>query len=503
MTNHKRTSVFFIVLAFFAVFFLGAASAHAATLSADPAEGTFKTGNTFSVSILLDTEGAAISGVDINTLNYDPALLRIEDADMSLEGVQIGAGSLMDTTLINEVDQDAGTVTFSQVEGGGNTFSGSGTLATITFSVLDAGTADVGFTAEAGATDDTNVASGGEDVLGAATGGTYALSATQVEEDNTPPEVAITAPQSGSTLSGTISVSALASDESGIDEVSFSAGGNTLGTLDASPYEVSWDTTNVSNGDYTIHVTAFDMNGNSAQASTTVVVLNETEEPDAGSDDSGSSGGSSGSSGGGGGGGGGGGSARFFFGGGSTGDAESDSADADSAETETTATETYTTTTLSPIAKKARQLTGPFAVGMRSSQVSLLQEILASDPSIYPEGMVTGYYGTLTRRAVERFQIKYNIVSSGTPATTGFGLAGPTTRREIREVFGNKTVVIAAGGTSTSGTQTTGALTEAERQARIEELKTQLRELQALYIQLLQQLTQKLNERLQQIQSGQ
>jgi len=61
-------------------------------------------------------------------------------------------------------------------------------------------------------------------------------------------------------------------------------------------------------------------------------------------------------------------------------------------------------------------------------EVSLLQIFLANDPDIYPEGLVTGYFGPLTERAVQRWQARMNIVSSGTPATTGYGVVGPRTR---------------------------------------------------------------------------
>lgn len=61
--------------------------------------------------------------------------------------------------------------------------------------------------------------------------------------------------------------------------------------------------------------------------------------------------------------------------------------------------------------------------------------MLAEDAAIYPEGKVTGYYGTLTQAAVERFQVKYQIVSSGTPETTGYGQVGPTTRNKLNEVY--------------------------------------------------------------------
>src|SRR3989344_7499461 len=41
---------------------------------------------------------------------------------------------------------------------------------------------------------------------------------------------------------------------------------------------------------------------------------------------------------------------------------------------------------------------------MSGSDVSCLQKTLAQDPAIYPEGLVTGYFGSLTQKAVQRWQ---------------------------------------------------------------------------------------------------
>ena len=38
--------------------------------------------------------------------------------------------------------------------------------------------------------------------------------------------------------------------------------------------------------------------------------------------------------------------------------------------------------------------------GARGADVTSLQQLLAADASVYPEGLVTGYFGSLTRAAV-------------------------------------------------------------------------------------------------------
>lgn len=52
-------------------------------------------------------------------------------------------------------------------------------------------------------------------------------------------------------------------------------------------------------------------------------------------------------------------------------------------------------------------------VGMRGSDVSDLQTFLALDNTIYPQGLVTGYFGFLTKAAVSNFQVRNGISSVG------------------------------------------------------------------------------------------
>lgn len=69
--------------------------------------------------------------------------------------------------------------------------------------------------------------------------------------------------------------------------------------------------------------------------------------------------------------------------------------------------------------------------GVSGDDVRRLQQFLARDASVYPEAIVSGYYGALTEKAVQRWQVKYSIVSSGTPETTGYGVVGPRTAAAI------------------------------------------------------------------------
>lgn len=83
------------------------------------------------------------------------------------------------------------------------------------------------------------------------------------------------------------------------------------------------------------------------------------------------------------------------------------------------------------------QITAQAGPGMTNSNVTAIQTYLASNPSLYPEGLVTGYYGSLTIAAVQRFQVQYGIVSSGSPSSTGFGRVGPSTMAKMNELIAN------------------------------------------------------------------
>ena len=65
------------------------------------------------------------------------------------------------------------------------------------------------------------------------------------------------------------------------------------------------------------------------------------------------------------------------------------------------------------------------AQGSAGEQVATLQALLAADPSIYPEGIVSGFFGRLTAEAVKRFQ-KNNGIEQ-------VGFVGPKTLKKLQE----------------------------------------------------------------------
>ncbi len=74
------------------------------------------------------------------------------------------------------------------------------------------------------------------------------------------------------------------------------------------------------------------------------------------------------------------------------------------------------------------QLTEQLDLGETNQSVTHLQEFMSSTPAIYPEQLVTGYYGSLTRNAVIRFQRANGLAQ--------VGRVGPQTLIKINDMIG-------------------------------------------------------------------
>jgi peptidoglycan hydrolase-like protein with peptidoglycan-binding domain len=61
----------------------------------------------------------------------------------------------------------------------------------------------------------------------------------------------------------------------------------------------------------------------------------------------------------------------------------------------------------------AAQSEKAISLGSRSDEVKSIQEVLKTDKSIYPEGLVTGYFGQATKKAVARVQAKCGLSQTG------------------------------------------------------------------------------------------
>jgi len=77
------------------------------------------------------------------------------------------------------------------------------------------------------------------------------------------------------------------------------------------------------------------------------------------------------------------------------------------------------------------------SIGMKNQQVSYLQEFLTKQgKDIYPEALVTGYFGILTRNAVIRFQNEYaEEILYPLDLFSGTGFVGLSTRTKINQLI--------------------------------------------------------------------
>ena len=95
--------------------------------------------------------------------------------------------------------------------------------------------------------------------------------------DTQAPDVAISTPAYNSTVSGQVLVNVDASDNVGVTQVTLYANGQMVGSDSTAPYEFSWDSTSVPNGNATLTAYAYDAAGNTGISSGIVVnVQNQT-----------------------------------------------------------------------------------------------------------------------------------------------------------------------------------------------------------------------------------
>ena len=152
-------------------------------------------------------------------------------------------------------------------------------------SVTAAGT---GFTSRLSAngtrTEDRNVTSTGPQSATATQNGNrwvmHMVAFKSEPSETTPPSATLTAPAAGANLSGSVSVSADASDNVGVAGVQFLLDGANLGGEDTtSPYSISWNSATAANGTHTLQARARDAAGNLGTSSPVTVNVSNAAPP--------------------------------------------------------------------------------------------------------------------------------------------------------------------------------------------------------------------------------
>lgn len=82
---------------------------------------------------------------------------------------------------------------------------------------------------------------------------------------------------------------------------------------------------------------------------------------------------------------------------------------------------------LFPMNNADASITNNLGLGSTGSEVTQLQQFLATDGSVYPLGLVPGYFGPATKAAVVQFQAAYDISQVGT--------VGPVTKAKINSIM--------------------------------------------------------------------
>lgn len=77
--------------------------------------------------------------------------------------------------------------------------------------------------------------------------------------------------------------------------------------------------------------------------------------------------------------------------------------------------------------KQELALTRSLAFGSKGTDVSDLQVFLKTMPNVYPEGLVTGFFGHATEKAIKKLQEKHGLEQAG--------IVGPKTREKLRQLF--------------------------------------------------------------------
>lgn len=104
--------------------------------------------------------------------------------------------------------------------------------------------------------------------------------------------------------------------------------------------------------------------------------------------------------------------------------------------TSTTPTATTTIPIIPPALPPQEPTLRTLKRGSEGDDVKYIQEKLQKLGFFSKNIKPNGYFGPATEHALQAFQREYQIVLSGTPLTTGFGLFGPKTKAKLKEITG-------------------------------------------------------------------
>jgi hypothetical protein len=168
--------------------------------------------------------------------------------------------------------QSSNTVTIVGKNSSASAITLSGTLANVgTQTSLEAYYTDTG---SANVLQQPNVAVSGNTYTYTAPANSVFTLTTPAIQDTTAPTVSITSPTTGSTISGSTTITANASDDVGVAGVQFKLDGVNLQSEDTtSPYSINWNSFGTTNGAHTLTAVARDIAGNTTTSSNISVTV--------------------------------------------------------------------------------------------------------------------------------------------------------------------------------------------------------------------------------------
>ena len=100
--------------------------------------------------------------------------------------------------------------------------------------------------------------------------------------DSTPPTVSITNPQTGVTVSDTVNITCVSTDDVGVEKVELWIDGTTTGVVDFDvPYSLEWNTTTFENGtSHIIVIRSYDTSGNTTDSSPISLIIDNSDPSD-------------------------------------------------------------------------------------------------------------------------------------------------------------------------------------------------------------------------------
>jgi len=156
------------------VFFALPRSADAATLFVAPAAGQFGVGQTFAITLRVNSQGQAVNAIE-GVISFNPSLLQVVSVT--------SPGSIFNLNVQDpEYSNVAGTVRWTGVILNPGYTGGSGNLLTVTFRGVGQGTAVVNYSSAAVLANDGH----GTNVLAGTSGGTYTIGPVVAQATPTP-----------------------------------------------------------------------------------------------------------------------------------------------------------------------------------------------------------------------------------------------------------------------------------------------------------------------------